>query len=47
MKPYPIPVITGQAAIDFERAIENGPTELQKKVMKQATATFAKTKKQR
>ena len=44
---YPIPDITGQAAIDFEQDIKTGPTELQKEVMKRATAKFAKTKKQK
>jgi hypothetical protein len=47
MKPYPIPDVTGQAAIDFERDIKDGPTELQKEMMKRATAKFAKTKKQK
>jgi hypothetical protein len=47
VKPYPIPDITGQAAEDFERDIKNGPTKQQKERMKQATAKFAKTKRQR
>jgi len=47
MKPYPIPTLTGKAAEEFERDIANGPTELQKKVMKEATAMFAKPKRKK
>ncbi|MCL2135406.1 MAG: hypothetical protein FWH37_07650 [Candidatus Bathyarchaeota archaeon] len=42
MKPYPIPSLSEQAAEEFERAIKNGPTEQQKKVMREALAMFAK-----
>jgi len=45
MKPYPIPSLSEQAAEEFERAINNGPTEQQKKVMREALAMFAKPEK--
>ncbi|MDR2204365.1 MAG: hypothetical protein LBE76_08785 [Nitrososphaerota archaeon] len=45
MKPYPIPALSRKAVKELERDIEEGPTELQKEMMKQATATFAKTKR--
>jgi hypothetical protein len=47
MKPYPIPPLSAKTMKEFERDIKNGPTELQKEVMKQAIATFAKTKQKR
>ncbi len=45
MKPYPIPPLSERAAKQFREAVEAGPTELQKKVMKEALAMFAKPEK--
>ncbi|MCL2134562.1 MAG: hypothetical protein FWH37_03285 [Candidatus Bathyarchaeota archaeon] len=45
MKPYPIPTLSRKAVKELERDINEGPTELQKEMMKQATTTFAKTKR--
>jgi len=43
MKPYPIPTLGKRASEEFIRAVEAGPTEEQKKVMREALAMFAKT----
>jgi hypothetical protein len=47
MKPYPIPTLSSKAMKEIERDIKEGPTELQKEMMKQAVATFAQTEKRR
>jgi len=45
MKPYPIPPLSEQAVKEIERAIKNGPTEKQKKVMYEALVMFTKPEK--
>jgi len=45
MKPYPIPALSRKAVKELERDIREGPTELQKEMIEQAAAMFAKTKR--
>jgi hypothetical protein len=42
VKPYPIPVLEGEAAEEFIKYAEKPPTALQKKVMKRAEGSFSK-----
>ncbi|MCL1977037.1 MAG: hypothetical protein FWG55_02865 [Candidatus Bathyarchaeota archaeon] len=44
-EPYPIPVLSKEAAEEFERRIKKGPTKLQKEMMQQGIDVYNRTER--
>ena len=47
VKPYPIPDLEGHAAYVFEKQIREPLTDVQKQMMREGAAVFAKTKRRK